>query len=96
MIKRVAIVGSGPTAIYALQNLIASPTPLAITVFEAESVAGKGTPYQRDINDPAMLSNIPSVEIPELPQSLVEWLATLPDFESSLRPLSNGVPRRGI
>jgi uncharacterized NAD(P)/FAD-binding protein YdhS len=75
MRKRVAIVGSGPTALYALQDLIKSKSSLAIVVFEATDVAGKGTPYQRGINDPAMLSNIPSIEIPDLPESLVDWLA---------------------
>lgn len=75
MRKRVAIVGSGPTALYALQDLIKSKSPLAIVILEASDVAGKGTPYQRGINDPAMLSNIPSIEIPDLPETLVAWLA---------------------
>jgi uncharacterized NAD(P)/FAD-binding protein YdhS len=79
MRKRVAIVGSGPTALYAIQDLIKSKSALAIVIFEASDVAGKGTPYQRGINDPSMLSNIPSVEIPDLPQSLVAWLAAQPE-----------------
>lgn len=74
MRKRVAIVGSGPTALYALQELVLSRLPLEVTIFEASDMAGKGTPYQRGINDDAMLSNIPSVEIPHLPVTLVEWL----------------------
>lgn len=75
MPKRVAIVGSGPTALYALRDLIKSKSPLVVVIFEASDVAGKGTPYQRGINDPAMLSNIPSIEIPDLPETLVAWLA---------------------
>lgn len=74
MRKSVAIVGSGPTAIYALQELISCPLPLSISIFEASAVAGKGTPYQYGFNDPVMLSNIPSVEIPTLPETLVDWL----------------------
>lgn len=74
MRKRVAIVGSGPTAIFALQQLITCAEPLSISVFEAEQVAGKGTPYQRGINDAAMMSNIPSIEIPTLPETLVGWM----------------------
>ncbi len=74
MRKRVAIVGSGPTALYALQDLVKSKSSLAICIFEASEIAGKGTPYQRGINDPAMLSNIPSIEIPHLPETLVAWL----------------------
>lgn len=79
MRKRVAIVGSGPTALYALQDLVKSKSPLAIVIFEASDVAGKGTPYQRGINDPTMLSNIPSIEIPDLPDTLVAWLAKQPE-----------------
>ncbi|MDP9838704.1 putative NAD(P)/FAD-binding protein YdhS [Neorhizobium huautlense] len=75
MRKRVAIVGSGPTALYALQDLTKSKSSLAIVIFEDSAIAGKGTPYQRGINDPAMLSNIPSIEIPDLPETLVAWLA---------------------
>jgi len=75
MRKRVAIVGSGPTALYTLQDLVKSKPPLAIVSLEASGVAGKGTPYQRGINDPAMLSNIPGIEIPDLPDTLVAWLA---------------------
>ncbi|MEN0117769.1 MAG: FAD/NAD(P)-binding protein [Agrobacterium cavarae] len=74
MRERVAIVGSGPTALYALQELIHSKPLLEITILEASEVAGKGTPYQRGVNDAAMLSNIPSIEIPTLPSSLVAWL----------------------
>lgn len=79
MRKRVAIVGSGPTALYALKHLIECKSPLSIAIFEAAPVAGKGTPYQRGVNSPEMLSNIPSIEIPELPQDLVGWLTNQPD-----------------
>jgi uncharacterized NAD(P)/FAD-binding protein YdhS len=74
MSKRIAIVGSGPTGIYALQELLTCSAKLHITIFERSEIAGKGTPYQRGINDPSMLSNIPSVEIPPLPQTLYRWL----------------------
>jgi len=79
MRERVAIVGSGPTAIYALQELLECSKALEIVIFERCGVAGKGTPYQREINDPAMLSNIPSIEIPELPTCLDKWLRQQPD-----------------
>ncbi len=41
--NRICIIGSGPTGIYTLKNLIESATPLDITIYEAESEAGKGT-----------------------------------------------------
>jgi uncharacterized NAD(P)/FAD-binding protein YdhS len=48
--------------------------PVSVTIFEQQGSAGRGTPYRPGWNDPAMLSNIASVEIPPIEQSLVEWL----------------------
>ena len=79
MKNRICIIGSGPTGIYTLKNLIESPTPLDITIYEAESEAGKGTPYLPGINDPVMLCNIPSIEIPLIGQILTDWLKQQPD-----------------
>lgn len=79
--KRVAIIGSGPTGIYTLKGLIASPTPISITIFEVEADAGKGTPYHPHINDQAMLANIASIELPAICETLVEWLRRQPTSE---------------
>jgi uncharacterized NAD(P)/FAD-binding protein YdhS len=40
MRKRVAIIGSGPTAIFALQDLVTCSTALEIAIFERTDVAG--------------------------------------------------------
>lgn len=77
----VAIIGSGPTAIYTLLNLISAPRPIDITLFEAQSEAGTGSPYRPALNDKAMLSNIASLEIPAISETLVEWLVRQPDSE---------------
>lgn len=74
MSSRICIIGSGPTGIFTLKTLISSSIPLSITVFEAEHIVGKGTPYLPGANDPVMLSNIPSIEIPLLTETLVDWL----------------------
>lgn len=79
MVNRVCIIGSGPTGIFTLQRLVKSPSPLNITVYEAEMLAGKGTPYLPGANDPVMLSNIPSIEIPLLKMTLVDWLSRQSD-----------------
>ncbi|MEJ8307679.1 FAD/NAD(P)-binding protein [Agrobacterium larrymoorei] len=79
MKNRICIIGSGPTGIYTLKTLIESPTPLDITIYEAESEAGKGTPYLPGINDPVMLCNIPSIEIPLIGETLTDWLKQQPD-----------------
>lgn len=88
----IAIVGSGPTAIYTLAALRAAERPLAITVFEALPEAGRGTPYTPRLNSAAMLSNIASIEIPPVTETLVGWLERQSDAE--LERL--GVTRDGI
>jgi uncharacterized NAD(P)/FAD-binding protein YdhS len=71
----IALVGAGPTAIFTVQALVASSAkPASITVFERQRRAGQGTPYSAHWSDPIMLSNIASIEIPPLPQRLVDWL----------------------
>ncbi|OLP45408.1 FAD/NAD(P)-binding protein [Rhizobium oryziradicis] len=74
MRNKVCIIGSGPTGIYTLKQLLMAENSLIITIYEAEAEAGKGTPYLPSVNDPAMLSNIPSIEIPQLDETLVEWM----------------------
>ncbi len=75
MTASIAFVGAGPTTIYTLNALLAKASkPFALTVFEEQASAGRGTPYRPGWNDPAMLSNIASIEIPPLATSLLEWL----------------------
>lgn len=75
--RRIAFVGAGPTTIYALHALVRDVTaPCAMTLFEEQPVAGRGTPYRPGWNDPAMLSNIASIEIPPLETTLVDWLSS--------------------
>ncbi|MCV3764738.1 FAD/NAD(P)-binding protein [Rhizobium sp. TRM95796] len=79
MITSVAIIGSGPTGIYTLKGLVAGQRPIRITIFERESEPGKGTPYHPDMNDRAMLSNIASIELPPVCETLVDWLGRQSD-----------------
>jgi uncharacterized NAD(P)/FAD-binding protein YdhS len=71
---RVALVGGGPTTLYALQRLIPHGQPLDIHIFERDSHAGPGMPYRDGLNDPQMLANIGSRELPPLVEGLEEWL----------------------
>ncbi|WP_260929261.1 FAD/NAD(P)-binding protein [Novosphingobium sp. 9] len=80
MNRSLAFVGAGPTAIYTLHALLdQAPPPFALTIFEKQASIGRGTPYRPGWNDPAMLSNIASVEIPALEEPLVAWLARQDD-----------------
>lgn len=72
--KKIAIIGSGPTGIYTLKQLLQSDVPLDITLYEANKDPGKGTPYYPRTNDRAMLANIASIELPPVTERLTEWL----------------------
>ncbi|WP_308992341.1 FAD/NAD(P)-binding protein [Mariniflexile litorale] len=77
--NRLAIIGSGPTAIYLLKHILENANFLyrqigAITIFEKENMMGLGMPYNPETTDKYNLSNISSEEIPELPESFSGWL----------------------
>ncbi|MFN7128809.1 MAG: FAD/NAD(P)-binding protein [Brevundimonas sp.] len=79
MTLSIAFVGAGPTTLYTLAALLPAAQPgLAITVFEEAATAGLGSPYRPGWNDPAMLSNIASIEIPPVGETLLSWLRRLP------------------
>lgn len=78
----IAFVGAGPTTLYALHALLThGVNGVRITVFEAQETAGRGSPYSPGWNDPAMLSNIASVEIPPLNETLLSWVRGQPAAE---------------
>ncbi|WP_228461298.1 FAD/NAD(P)-binding protein [Paracoccus liaowanqingii] len=79
MKKRIAIVGTGPTGIYALQQLLTTGLPLSVTLFEKTDRAGVGMPYSTDASSMAMLANIASIEIPPVVIPYLDWLRRLPD-----------------
>src|SRR6187549_945179 len=73
-IKRIALVGGGPTAVYTLKNLLQKSAKLHITIFGAGQVAGCGIPYSEEHNTADMMANITSVEIPPILVSLSDWV----------------------
>lgn len=76
--QRIAIIGSGPTAIYTLQGLADASQPLHITIFEASEISGTGAPYRVGETDHMLLANIASIEIPPICSSYADWLRALP------------------
>lgn len=80
LIPSIAFVGSGPTTIYTLLALVGQAScPFQATIFEEQPVMGRGTPYRPGWNDPAMLANIASIEIPPIEETLVAWLTRQDD-----------------
>ncbi|HCO4391898.1 TPA: FAD-NAD(P)-binding protein [Escherichia fergusonii] len=72
--RRIAIVGGGPTGIYTLNSLLEQQTPVSVTLFEQADEAGIGMPYSDEDNSKIMLANIASIEIPPVNITYLEWL----------------------
>lgn len=78
-IKKIAIIGSGATAIYLLKHIYDNISILleevqGITIFERGEYMGMGMPYSPETTDIYNLANISSEEIPELPMTFGNWL----------------------
>ncbi|WP_347137476.1 FAD/NAD(P)-binding protein [Paracoccus sp. SSK6] len=78
MIRRIAIVGTGPTGIYSLQQLLEIGEPLAVTLFEKAGRAGHSLPYSPENASRSMLANIASIEIPPVVTPYLDWLEDQP------------------
>jgi len=72
--KRVAIIGAGPTGVYTLFHILRTEVPLAISIYEQGEQAGVGMPYGDDVNSRLMLANIASIEIPPIGCTYLDWL----------------------
>ncbi|HEY2454554.1 MAG TPA: FAD-NAD(P)-binding protein [Scandinavium sp.] len=77
--KKIAIVGTGPTGIYTLSALVKNKMPMAISLYERAEEAGVGMPYANEDNSRMMLANIASIEIPPLGVSYLDWLKNQPE-----------------
>lgn len=66
--KKIAIIGAGPTGIYTLFSLLKQGEPLDVSIYEQAEEAGVGMPYSDEENSRMMLANIASIEIPHSEQ----------------------------
>ncbi len=97
-LTKLGIIGSGPSSIYLLNNILQHLDTLknqiqTIFLFERENIAGMGMPYNPVYTDIYNLANISSEEIPLLEKSYADWLRTqdeekLKSFNILERPIS--------
>lgn len=78
-LSNTAVIGSGPTSLYLLQNIwnhidVLKNCINKITIFEKEKTLGMGMPYHPKTTDVYNRANISSEEIPKLQQSFGDWL----------------------
>ncbi len=76
-----AVIGTGASTIYLLAHIERNAESLrayidSITLFEKSGIAGCGMPYSPETTDRFNMSNISSEEIPPLPETLYDWLAS--------------------
>lgn len=81
--ERIGIVGTGATGIYVLKHLLGQQLRLSghvqqIQIFERDEMPGMGMPYHPNTTDIHHLCNISSREIPQMSESLVNWLKAQP------------------
>ncbi|MDE1916839.1 MAG: FAD/NAD(P)-binding protein [Sphingomonadales bacterium] len=76
---QLAIIGTGPTALYTLKALIEQAPPCRIVLFEESGTAGPGIPFSPAYNSPAALANIAGVELPPLTETLNQWARRQPE-----------------
>jgi uncharacterized NAD(P)/FAD-binding protein YdhS len=77
--QNLAIIGSGPSAIYLLKHLSDESRRMKhhlaeISIFEKDRITGMGMPYNPQTTERFNLSNISSEELPDLTISLADWL----------------------
>ena len=79
MQSRIAIVGTGPTGVYAFKMLGEALPGSEFSLFERGGQAGVGMPYSPENADRFMLANIASIEIPPVATTYLDWLTSLPE-----------------
>ncbi|MBE9602218.1 FAD/NAD(P)-binding protein [Pedobacter sp. MC2016-24] len=78
-IKRIAILGGGPSGLFMFKRLLESgQTDLEIRIFERKKKLGAGMPYSADGANDEHITNVSSNEIPLLVTTLEEWVKSVP------------------
>ncbi len=77
MSKKIALVGGGPAALFMFKKIIDKhqQEKLEIIVYEKNKQLGAGMPYSEIGALPEHITNVSGNEIPNLPESIKEWVA---------------------
>jgi len=79
-LKRVAIVGAGPSGLFMFKSLLENGAKdMAITLFEKKAQLGAGMPYSIEGANKEHITNVSANEIPELVTPVSEWIKTVPE-----------------
>lgn len=76
--KRIGILGAGPSGLFIFKRLIQSgDKDFQVEIFERKKQLGAGMPYSIEGATDEHITNVSGNEIPELVNSLTEWIHTL-------------------
>lgn len=80
MIKRIAILGGGPSGLFMYKRLVETGrSNFTIDIFEAKEQLGNGMPYSYEGANKEHITNVSGNEIPALVTTVMEWMASVPD-----------------
>ncbi len=78
--KRISLLGGGPSALFAFKSLLETGRKdIFIIIFESGDELGKGFPYSLSGAAKEHITNVSSNEIPELSESLKDWVIAQDD-----------------
>ncbi|KFF04139.1 FAD/NAD(P)-binding protein [Flavobacterium reichenbachii] len=78
-IKRIAILGGGPSGLFAYKRLIESgANDFEIDIFERKTELGSGMPYSREGANDEHITNVSDNEVPHIVTPISEWIKTAP------------------
>lgn len=76
--KKIAIIGGGPSGLFVFKRLIEAKTlNVEVEIFEKKKELGPGMPYSRDGAGEEHITNVSGNEIPELETSVTQWIQSL-------------------
>lgn len=79
MLKRIALIGGGPSSMFMLKRLLESgQTDFELDIFEKGSVLGAGMPYSEVGSNIEHVTNVSDNEIPKIVNSIHEWIYEAP------------------
>lgn len=76
-LKRIAIIGGGPSGLFMYKRLIESEQAFEITIFEKKQQLGIGMPYGDEGANLEHITNVSENEIPTIVTTIAEWSKTL-------------------
>ncbi|RBQ03047.1 FAD/NAD(P)-binding protein [Pedobacter miscanthi] len=78
-IKKIAIIGGGPSGLFMYKRLTASETTdFEITIFERKDYLGAGMPYSAEGANVEHITNVSDNEIPVIYNSIEDWVKIAP------------------